>query len=171
LTVRVFDTTLESPYFRTTGDKQLFIAIINAALFNAKSTLGEISASQIDTLLNDVIAAVLLLPAMDGSIVQELQFLKAYRENGQSVYSFPGEEKSVVLRNFIAFIFKPNSLEELRKYLVTQIVGDNYTACSIWGAFHGFASMPRTFTDAVLDTPDRHLIDMVDEYMFSKILI
>lgn len=170
LTAQVFDTTLEAPYFSTTSDKRLFVAIINAALFNAKSALGEISASQIDILLDDVITAVLQLPAMDESLAQELQLLKAYRESGQQMYSFPGEEQSVVLRNFIAFIFKPNSLEELRKYLVTQAVDDNYTACAIWGAFHGFANMPRTFTDAVLDTPDRHLIGMIDEYLFSNVL-
>ena len=40
----------------------------------------------------------------------------------------------------------------------------------MWAAFIGFANLPKTFTDIVLDSKDDELMEYIDEYLFDTYL-
>jgi hypothetical protein len=58
----------------------------------------------------------------------------------------------------------------LKSFAYSKEVKDIHYAFSIWAAFIGFASLPKTFTDIVLESEDDQLIEYIDDYLFSNYL-
>jgi len=101
-------------------------------------------------------------------ILSHLKRLTAYRVNKEVNYTFPNSIP--VLQNFISFIIKPYNNDELKNYAYNKEAKDIHFAFSMWAAFIGFANLPKTFTDIVLDSKDDELIECIDEYLFDTYL-
>jgi len=101
-------------------------------------------------------------------VLSHLQSLSAYRTNKGANYTFPNSIP--VLQNFISFIIKPYNNEELKNFAYGKDVKDIHFAFSMWAAYIGFASLPKTFTDIVFESGDDQLIEYIDEYLFKMYL-
>jgi hypothetical protein len=72
---------------------------------------------------------------------------------------------SYVLMNFAAFIIKPESLEKLENYLITNKVDFPLLAFSMWGSFHGFSALSKPFTNKIFSCQDQDVFNVIDLYL------
>jgi hypothetical protein len=143
----------------------LFKIIINTLLENSKCT-NDIPESLIDNILNTVIER-LKNEKNTKEEVSELDRLLNYRSTKNFEYIIPA--KNETLKNFIAFIFKPSSVEELQRFLFSKNISHQYIAYSFWGTFNGFAAMPKTFTDTIFESElNSKILDEIDNYLFAN---
>jgi hypothetical protein len=54
------------------------------------------------------------------------------------------------MKNFTAFVFKPNDIEKLQKYIEEKAIPEPQYAYAFFGAFNGFASMSKDFTKSLV---------------------
>jgi len=159
---------LESEFFQELDElnKELLEMIIEIILLKAGSNVSGVS----DFSINEVLKALAEQAKSLGNeqINKVLDSLLEYRMTRRGKIIFP--EELIVLRNFVGFVMKPYSAEELIKFLQSKGFNDPHIIYPMWGAFIGFASMPKTFTNSVLQDPNNPLIDQIDDYLFSNFL-
>jgi len=142
----------------------LFRVIINTIFEDCRCS-NEIPEYQIDEILQTVILKLYREENQEASI-RELERLVAYRSTKSFEYLLPDENDT--LRNFIAFIFKPSSLEDLERFLFAKNIRNHYLAYCIWTTFNGFASIPKTFTDPIFESDrNERVLDEIDNHLFN----
>ena len=159
---------LESEFFQDLDElnKELFEMIIEIILLKAGANVSGVS----DFSINQVLEAVTEQAKSLGNeqINEVLASLLEYRMTRRGKIIFP--EDQVVLRNFVGLVMKPFSAEELIKFLQTKGCNNPHIIYPMWGAFVGFADMPKTFTNSVLNDSSNPLIDQIDDYLFNSYL-
>lgn len=163
-----FIISFGSPFFDNLSDidKKLLNIVINSAFSYPNGILGDISESTITNILELVLERTQDLH--NEEITTSLSNLLNYRLTRNGDYSIP--ENQVVLKCFMAFIIKPNSAEELTKFMYSKEISELHIAFSIWGAFFGFANMPKTFTNIIFESGNNELFEMIDNYLFNNYL-
>jgi hypothetical protein len=146
-------------------DNFLFAIIINKLLLLARGATDPTEVDM-DRILRLIYAE--LEKVGHDTACAAIQELQRYRSEKSFEYILP--EDGGVLRCFIAFIFKPGSLEELQRFLYNKNVGNHYIAYCFWGAFNGFARLPKTFTSSIFNAQNETLLDAVDDYLFGTYL-
>jgi hypothetical protein len=164
-----FILSLNSDFFNNLSEPEinLYSICLNSVLLVSTNSLGDISENSINEVLKIVISQI-NKNENNKVILQVLENTLSYRLTRQGEYVFP--ENSLVLNSFLAFIIKPNSADELTKFLNNKNVSDYFIAYSIWGAFYGFANMPKTFTNIIFESANDKLFDVIDNYLFNKYL-
>jgi hypothetical protein len=80
--------------------------------------------------------------------------------------------ESLFLRSLAAFILKGDELEKLEDFLVSNAIGDFCVAFGFYGAFAGFAALPRTLTDPFYSMDDtdylRQIYQGIHASLFGK---
>lgn len=148
------------PYLNTKSDGE-FTFIINAILKFAKANKGP---AQKEAILN---------------IVEEIgnsynkrgrnTLLYQYLENKIDVYSLDNAS-NLVMKNFVAFIFNPDSLEKLDNFLISKKVEERWMAFSFWGAYNGFANISRNYTRDIFSPNNTELQNKIDRYLRDYLL-
>jgi hypothetical protein len=90
--------------------------------------------------------------------------LYQYINNEIEYYSIE-KASSVVMKNFVAFVFNPDSLEKLENYLNSKNVNETWMAYSFWCSYNGFANISKNFTNAIMNPANKELQDYIDEYL------
>lgn len=148
------------------NDKELLTIILNTVFLNPSEFSGDVSESLINQILEEVLNKSKKLE--DKEIVNSLSDLFNYRMTREGNYQIP--DFSITLQNFFSFIIKPTNPEELKKIIYSKGIREFHIAYAIWGAFVGFAAMPKTFTNIVFDSEDKNIFEQIDDYLFSKFL-
>jgi hypothetical protein len=148
-------------------DKTILKILTNVILSNPTSILGDISENNLNEILSVAIEE-LSKRKISEEIVSPLKDLLAYRLSGNGEYNIPSEQ--IVVRSFFAFIIKPYSAEELTKFMYSKNMQELHLAYIFWGAFFGFANMPKTFTNIIFESNDNELFEMIDGYLFCNYL-
>lgn len=148
-------------------DKAILEILTNVILSNPTSILGDISENNLNEILTVAIEE-LSKRNISEVIVSPLKDLLSYRLTGNGEYNIPNDQ--VVMRSFFAFIIKPYSAEELTKFMYSKNMQELHLAYIFWGAFFGFANMPKTFTNIIFESNDNELFEMIDGYLFHKYL-
>lgn len=168
-----FVISLQSELFEFASEEEsfLFKVILEVVLLETNCST-EVSETTITTISEKVFAnfseSKLSTTEIGKEIHSHLQNLSSYRANKEVNYTFPNS--ILVLQNFISFIIKPYNNDELKNFAYSKEVKDIHFAFSMWAAFIGFANLPKTFTDIVLDSKDDILIEYIDEYLFDTYL-
>lgn len=119
-----------------------FEQLVNIVLQNLKREKGKINDQQ-------------LVPIVEkaGEIFKEGQgknsHLYRYLTKQEPFYN-DKPETPVVMKNFTAFIFNPNDIEKLQKYIEEKGVPEPQYAFAFFGTFNGFASLSKDFTKPVI---------------------
>ncbi len=92
--------------------------------------------------------------------------LYQYLENKIDVYSLDNAS-NLVMKNFVAFVFNPDSLEKLDDFLISKDVEDRWMAFSFWGAYNGFANISGNFTRGIFSANNIALQDYIDDYLLK----
>ena len=90
-----------------------------------------------------------------------------YRIGQNSNFNFP---KNAVLGNILVFLMKLNGHEQINKMLISKDFEYKYIAFMLYGAYTGFANMPKTFTNIIFDSNNDVLYNYLDDYLFEKVL-
>ena len=169
-----FVISLQSELFEFASDEErfLFKEILEVVLLETNFST-EVSETSITTILEKVFAnfseSKFSKTEIGKEILSHLQNLSAYRANKEVNYTFPNSMP--VLQNFISFIIKPHNNDELKNFAYSKEAKDLHFAFSMWAAFIGFANLPKTFTDILLESGDDHLIEYIDEYLFNMYVL
>jgi hypothetical protein len=144
--------------FLNKNEKDEFVIIVNSILKNPKFGKGEAEKEQILAIVENV------GNAMSKSKVPQKTQLYQYLNNEINGYSID-KVTSVVMKNFVAFIFNPDSLEKLESFIETKEIEQKWIGYSFWCSFNGFANTSRNFLKPVFDTSNYFLQDYIDAYL------
>ena len=121
-----------------------FVVILNTILHNTKSSKG-------DAKIDDVLSLVdLVATRLNGQTNGKKTHLYQYL-NGEITDYDPDKISSIVMRNFVAFAFNPDSLEKLENYLNAKRIDMNWMAYSFWCCYNGFTNISRNFVAPFFD--------------------
>jgi hypothetical protein len=157
--------------FASEEEKYLFKEILEVILLEANFST-EVSETSITNIAENVFRnfseSKFSVTEIGKEILSHLQNLASYRTNKEMNYTFPNSIP--VLQNFISFIIKPYNNDELKNFAYSKEVKDIHFGFSMWAGYIGFANLPKTFTDIVLESGDDQLIEYIDDYLFDTYL-
>ena len=88
-----------------------------------------------------------------------------YRVGKNDNFNFPENQ---VLANLIVFLMKLGGHEQINKMLVAKNIPNKQIAFLLYGAYVGFANMPKTFTSVIFDSNNFEMYDYIDNYLREK---
>lgn len=149
---------LEIRLFEALNKDGNFEPLINLVLQNSKRGKGKINDNQL-----------IFIVEKAGELYQKgvgkKTNLYRYLIKHDLTYTEPANT-SIVMKNFTSFIFNPNDIEKLQKYIEEKGVAEPQYAFAFFGAFNGFASLSKDFTKPVLSNQNFQI--SLDNY-FEKI--
>jgi|GEM_PF-1803803 hypothetical protein len=145
-------------------DKELieeFTLISNCVLLNTKFGRGEAKRESILTIVEQV-----------GNVFSKNKGAKStqlyqYLNNEINGYSLE-KVSSVVMKNFVAFVFNPDSIEKLEAFIEAKEIEEKWMAHSFWCAFNGFANTSRNFVKPIFDTDNVPVQNYLDNYLRTQ---
>ena len=151
-------------------DLSLYKLCTNILLSHSKTDENNLNAKATDLaiyLLDNLSKSELSKTENVLSVIRNLNNLIDYRSSRTTDYSFPDNQ---ILIAFICTIFKPNSIDEFANLIQPNKVSCLDIAFSFWGAFNGFANLPKNLTDIVLENGNKELLTYIDNYLFDNYL-
>jgi hypothetical protein len=97
--------------------------------------------------------------------------LYKYLNNEINVYSLE-KVSSVVMQNFVAFVFNPDSIEKLENFTETKGIEERWMSFAFWCAYNGFANTSKNFVKPIFESGNRDLQRSIDFHLrnlFSNI--
>ncbi|GAA4924576.1 hypothetical protein [Mucilaginibacter defluvii] len=151
---------MSQSYLNATPDNE-FTFIINAILKFAKSNKGPARKEMILKIVEEVGSSY----TKGGKETLLYQYL----ENRIDVYSLE-KASNLIMKNFVAFTFNPDSLEKLDDFLMSKSVEERWMAYTFWGAYNGFANISRNYTADIFSSQNLELQEQIDQYLRQFIL-
>lgn len=148
-------------YLNPKADNE-FIFIINAILKFAKSNKGPAQKAMILQIVEEI--------GNGYSKRGRETLLYQYLENRIDVYSLDNAS-NLVMKNFVAFVFNPDSLEKLDSFLTSKEVEERWMAFSFWGAHNGFANISRNYIRDIFNSNNIELQNYIDSYLKKYLLM
>ncbi len=134
-----------------------YISIVNIILKNGKLGKGEALKEDI-LLLVDLVASKL-----NSNKPGKASHLYQYLSGSLNEYD-ASKVQSTAMKNFIAFVFNPDSIERMEGYLTAKDVPEKWMAYTFWSTFNGFSNLSRIFVAPYFETSDNAIIDPIDQY-------
>ena len=95
-------------------------------------------------------------------ILNTLRSFWAYKNQRTDEFSIPND--TPVLQSIMAFFIKPLGFEQIERYMLMKNFQHKSYAFMLWGAWVGFADMPKTFTNVLYQNEEANsLIDSLLE--------
>lgn len=142
-------------FLNTKADNE-FIFIINAILKFSKSNKGPAEKEIILKIVEEVGSSY----TKGGKETLLYQYL----DNRIDVYSLD-RASNLVMKNFVAFVFNPDSLEKLDNFLMSKEIEERWMAFSFWGAYNGFANISKNYTKDIFADINIKLQNNIDAYL------
>ena len=73
----------------------------------------------------------------------------------------------LILANVIVFLMKSQGPDQINKKLAAKNIGYKKIAYMLYGAYVGFANMPKTFTNPLFDFGGVKHFNYIDDYLFT----
>lgn len=154
----VFPSTLSENLSET--ELQLLNVAVNSVLSKPQGRLGNFSEQNILEIIKDIGKH---LP--ENSDRQTLRDYYEYRIGKNESFTFP---ENSVIANIIVFLMKLNGYDQINKMLVVKNIHNRQIAFLLYGAYLGFANMPKTFTNIVFDSDNAELFSYIDNYLHTS---
>lgn len=146
---------VDQVFLNTKADNE-FIFIINAILKFSKSNKGPAEKEMILKIVEEVGSSY----TKGGKETLLYQYL----DNRIDVYSLD-RASNLVMKNFVAFVFNPDSLEKLDNFLMSKEIEERWMAFSFWGAYNGFANISKNYTNDIFADINIKLQTNIDAYL------
>jgi hypothetical protein len=154
----VFPTTLSKSI--NESELQLLSVAVNSILSKPQGRLGNFSEQNILEIIKDIGEH---LP--ENPDKQTLRDYYKYRIGKNDSFTFPNNS---VMASIIIFLMKLNGHDQINKMLVAKNIHNRQIAFLLYGAYLGFANMPKTFTNIVFDSDNTELFSCIDNYLFNN---
>lgn len=139
---------------------QLLSVAVNSILSKPQGRLGNFSEQNILDIIKDIGEH---LP--ENSHKKTLRDYYKYRIGKNDSFAFP---ENSVMANIIIFLLKLNGHDQINKMLVAKNIQNRQISFLLYGAYLGFANMPKTFTNIVFDSENSELFNYIDNHLFSN---
>ncbi len=90
-----------------------------------------------------------------------------YRAAKSDNFVFPVND---ILASIIIFLMKLQGHDQINKMLIAKSVKNKNVAFMLYGAYAGFANLPKTFTNLIFDSENHKLQYFIDNYLFNTLL-
>ncbi|MDR1198650.1 MAG: hypothetical protein LBK94_06515 [Prevotellaceae bacterium] len=144
------------------SEQNLLAITINAIFAQPQGRLGNFSEQSILEIIENIGKH---LPK--GEYQDTLRDYYLYRIGKNDTFNFP---ENAVLANLIVFLMKLAGHEQINKMLVSKNIVHKEIAFMLYGAYIGFANMPKTFTNLIFDSENNKLQNLIDNYLFNNYL-
>jgi vacuolar-type H+-ATPase subunit F/Vma7 len=143
-------------------DAKLLIISLNAVLSFPQGRLGNYSEENILKILIEIGNHL-----SDSEFKDILREYYKYRIGKSDSFIFP---TNTVLANLIVFFMKLQGHDQINKMLINKGIQHKQLAFMLYGAYSGFANMPKTFTNLIFDSENEKLLEYIDNYLFNNFL-
>lgn len=151
-------------YLKNNVDLDEFVLLSNIILKNTKRQKGEV-------VKEDLLKIVELVGnSVSKSSSAKESLLYQYLDNKVDIYSIE-KVTTVTMKNFVAFVFNPDSLEKLENFLEVKEINNKWMSYSFWCAFNGFANISRNFLKPIFDVKDSLVQDNIEDVLLSLRLL
>ena len=144
------------------SELQLLSVAVNSILSKPQGRLGNFSEQNILEIIKDIGEH---LP--ENSFKQTLRDYYKYRIGKDNSFKFP---ENLVIANIIVFLMKLNGHDQINKMLVAKNIQNRQISFLLYGAYLGFANLPKTFTNIVFDSDNTELLSYIDNHLFNNYL-
>ena len=144
------------------NDINIIKTSLNAILLQPQGRLGNYS----EKIILDIIK-IIGKQLVDESYKQILRNYYNYRIGKIDNFIFP---ENNTLNNLLVFLFKFNDHEQINKMIVKKNIQNKQIAFMLYGAYVGFANMPKTFTNIIFNSNNNELLSYIDNYLFDILL-
>jgi hypothetical protein len=141
---------------------ELLKVSLNAVLSFPQGRLGNYSEESVLKIIAEVGKH---LP--DGDFKNTLRDYYAYRTAKSDNFAFP---KNDILASIVVFFMKLQGHDQINKMLITKGIQHKQIAFILYGAYTGFANLPKTFTNLIFDSENQKLQYFIDDYLFNNYL-
>jgi hypothetical protein len=142
-------------------EKELLKISLNAILSFPQGRLGNYSEENILKIIAEI-----GIHLLDGETKNSLREYYAYRRAKSDNFIFPTNE---ILANIVVFFMKLQGHDQINKMLIAKGIQHKQLAFMLYGAYVGFANMPKTFTNLIFDSGNHKLQEDIDNYLFKII--
>lgn len=140
-------------------EKELLKISLNAILSFPQGRLGTYSEEGVLQIIAEIGKHL-----ADGDAKNTLRDYYAYRTAKKDNFVFP---KSDTLASIVVFLMKVQGHDQINKMLIAKGVQHKNIAFMLYGAYIGFANLPKTFTNLIFDSSNKTLQDYLDNYLFD----
>jgi hypothetical protein len=154
----VFPKTLSKSF--NESEIQLLRVAVNSIFSKPQGRLSNFSEQNILEIIKDI--GEHLPENLDK---QALRDYYKYRIGKNDSFTFPNNS---VMASIIIFLMKLNGHDQINKMLVAKNIHNRQFAFLLFGAYLGFANMPKTFTNIVFDSDNLELFSYIDNYLFNN---
>lgn len=142
----------------TAQEAEEYQIIINIILKNPKVRKGELKKEQI--------LKIVELTGEETSKSNGGKHTRLYRYLNNEINDYSVEKaSSIVMKNFVAFVFNDDSLEALENYTEVKGIDKKWVSSSFWCLFNGFANVPGYFVKPIFDSDDENLQNEIGNYL------
>jgi hypothetical protein len=141
-------------------ETELLKLSLNAILSLPQGRLGNYSEEKILEIITEIGKH---LP--DGEAKKSLRGYYAYRTAKLDNFTFPQND---IFASIIVFFMKMQGHDQINKMLIVKGIKHKQIAFMLYGAYVGFANMPKTFTNIVFDSDNTKLFNYIDNYLFNN---
>ncbi|MDY0389073.1 MAG: hypothetical protein RBT65_18520 [Methanolobus sp.] len=103
----------------------------------------------------------------DGDFKNTLREYYLYRTDKSDNFVFPEND---ILASIIVFLMKLQGHDQINKMLIAKSVKNKNVAFMLYGAYAGFANLPKTFTNLIFDSENHKLQYFIDNYLFNTLI-
>lgn len=135
---------------------------LNAVLSFPQGRLGNYSEEGV---LNIIAEIGKHLP--DSDFKNSLRDYYAYRTAKSDNFAFPQND---ILASIIVFFMKLQGHDQINKMLITKGIHYKQIAFMLYGAYTGFANLPKTFTNLIFESANQKLQYFIDNYLFNELI-
>ncbi len=103
----------------------------------------------------------------DSDLKNTLREYYLYRTAKSDNFVFPVND---ILASIIIFLMKLQGHDQINKMLIAKSVKNKKVAFMLYGAYTGFANLPKTFTNLIFDSENHKLQYFIDNYLFNTLI-
>ena len=133
---------------------------VNAVLSKPQGILGSFSEQDILDIIKDIGEHI-----PENKYKQTLRDYYKYRIGKADSFDFP---ENFVMASIIIFLMKLNGHDQINKMLIAKNIHNRQISFMLYGAYLGFANLPKTFTNIVFDSDNSELLNYIDNHLFNN---
>jgi hypothetical protein len=101
-------------------------------------------------------------------ILEVLRQYWSYKNNKADTFEIPDDLP--ILQAIMSFYIKAQGFDQIERFMLNRKYQYKEFAFILWGAFIGFAAIPKTFTKIIFENSSPSINDYIDNYLFENIL-
>jgi hypothetical protein len=101
-------------------------------------------------------------------ILKVLREYWSYKNNKTKTFDIPNNLP--ILQAIMSFYLKAQGFDQIERFMLNRKYQHKEFAFLLWGAYVGFASIPKTFTKIIFENKNPLIIEYIENYLFENVI-